>query len=144
MAGESFICVGPGRWGTSNRDLGVHVDYSDIFNSKALVELSGVGIGPAPEPSLGTHFFQDLLEGQIYPLATHIGEDVFNEDFFVSTPNRLREWLTADEQLESCLRLIRVNDYRENQHLELVMDGGSGRAVAFLAPNKQGLNEIGR
>jgi len=144
LAGESFICVGPGRWGTSNRDLGVHVDYSDIFNSKALVELSGVGIGPAPEPSLGTHFFQDLLEGQIYPLATHIGEDVFNEDFFVSTPNRLREWLTADEQLESCLRLIRVNDYRENQHLELVMDGGSGRAVAFLAPNKQGLNEIGR
>ncbi len=59
--------MGPGRWGTSNPDLGVHVDYADIFNSKALVELSGEGIGPAPEPSLGTHFFQDLLEGQIFP-----------------------------------------------------------------------------
>ncbi|MFW5714632.1 MAG: PEP/pyruvate-binding domain-containing protein, partial [Brevefilum sp.] len=41
LGGESFICVGPGRWGTSNPDLGVHVDYSDIFNTKALVELSG-------------------------------------------------------------------------------------------------------
>ncbi len=84
---ENFICVGPGRWGTSNPDLGVHVDYADIFNTKALVELSGDGIGLAPEPSLGTHFFQDLLEGQIFPLATHIGEDTFAKEFFESTPN---------------------------------------------------------
>ena len=93
LANEAFICVGPGRWGTSNPDLGVHVDYADIFNSKALVELSGQGIGPAPEPSLGTHFFQDLLEGQIFPLATYIGEDDFNRDFFYKTPNRLAEWI---------------------------------------------------
>ena len=24
LAGQSFICVGPGRWGTANPDLGVH------------------------------------------------------------------------------------------------------------------------
>ena len=138
---ENFICVGPGRWGTSNPDLGVHVDYADIFNSKALMELSGKGIGPAPEPSLGTHFFQDLLEGQIFPLATHIGEDVFNDDFFNNTPNRLDEWLSSEEQLSTCLRLIRVQDHRENHHLELVMDGDNGRALAFLVPNRQGLNE---
>ncbi|MBW6467533.1 MAG: PEP/pyruvate-binding domain-containing protein, partial [Brevefilum sp.] len=50
LVGQKFICVGPGRWGTSNPDLGVHVDYADIFNCKALVELSGAGIGLAPEP----------------------------------------------------------------------------------------------
>ena len=60
----------------------------------------------------------------------------------MSAPNRLREWITADEKLETCLRLIKVGDYQENQHIELVMDGSSGRAVAFLAPNKQGLNEV--
>ncbi len=141
MAGENFICVGPGRWGTSNPDLGVHVDYADIFNTKALVELSGLGIGPAPEPSLGTHFFQDLLEGQIFPLSTHIGEDVFNDAFFETTPNHLGEWLEGEIHLVSSLRLIRVNDYREGHHLELVMDGERGRAMAYLAPNKQGVNE---
>jgi len=142
LAGEQFICVGPGRWGTSNPDLGVHVDYADIFNAKALVELSGTGIGPAPEPSLGTHFFQDLLEGEIFPLSTHIGEDVFNKEFFESTPNHLGEWLEADPALLNALRLMRVSDYRTGHHLELVMDGARGKAMAFLAVNKQGVNEF--
>ena len=64
---EIFICVGPGRWGTSTPDLGVRVGYGDIYNTRALVELAGEGIGPAPEPSFGTHFFQDLVESNIYP-----------------------------------------------------------------------------
>ena len=40
MKDEKFICVGPGRWGSSNSDLGVSVDYGDIYNTEALVELS--------------------------------------------------------------------------------------------------------
>jgi hypothetical protein len=140
MAGESFICVGPGRWGTSNPDLGVHVDYSDIFNSKALVELSGEGIGPAPEPSLGTHFFQDLLEGEIFPLATNIGQDSFNRDFFYETPNKLAEWIKVEPTMFKRLRLIKVSDYLENHHVELVMNGEEGRAMAFLAESPRGRN----
>ena len=133
LGSENFICVGPGRWGTSNPDLGVHVDYADIFNSKALVELSGERIGPAPEPSLGTHFFQDLLEGEIFPLATYIGEDEFNREFFYDTPNRLSEWISVEPVLFNRLRLIKVDDFRPNYHLELVMNGEEGRALAFLA-----------
>ncbi len=138
LENESFICVGPGRWGTSNPDLGVHVDYADIFNSKALVELSGDGIGPAPEPSLGTHFFQDLLEGQIFPLATYIGEDNFNRSFFYETPNRLAEWIKVEPDLFKHLRLIKVSDYIPYHHLELVMNGEEGRALAFLSESVRG------
>jgi hypothetical protein len=138
LSNESFICVGPGRWGTSNPDLGVHVDYADIFNSKALVELSGEGIGPAPEPSLGTHFFQDLLEGQIFPLATYIGEDDFNHEFFYDTPNRLAEWIEVESSLFDRLRLIKVSDYKANHHLELVMNGEEERAIAFLSESARG------
>jgi hypothetical protein len=140
LANESFICVGPGRWGTSNPDLGVHVDYADIFNAKSLVELSGKGIGPAPEPSLGTHFFQDLLEGEIFPLATYIGEDDFNRSFFYDTPNRLAEWIAVEPPLFERLRLIKVSDFRADHHLELVMNGEAGRAVAFLSESPRGRN----
>jgi hypothetical protein len=138
MGGVNFICVGPGRWGTSNPDLGVHVDYADIFNTKALIELSGEGIGPAPEPSLGTHFFQDLLEGQIFPLATYIGKDDFNRTFFYDTPNRISEWIKADSSLFERLRVIKVSDYLPNHHLELVMSGEEGRAVAYLSESPRG------
>ncbi len=59
---QAYICIGPGRWGSSNSDLGVPISYGDIYHTRSLVELAGPGIGPEPEPSLGTHFFQDLLE----------------------------------------------------------------------------------
>ncbi|MCE1252336.1 MAG: PEP/pyruvate-binding domain-containing protein [Anaerolineae bacterium] len=132
---ESFICTGPGRWGSSNSDLGVPIDYSDIYNTRALVELAGQGVGPEPEPSLGTHFFQDLLESQIYPLAIYLDADttVFNRKFFYDTPNRLDEFVkNVDESLLSCLKLIRVSDFAPDRYMQVVMDDEKNQAVAFL------------
>ncbi len=133
---ECFICVGPGRWGTSTPDLGVHIAYGDIYHTRALVELTGEGVGPALEPSFGTHFFQDLMEAHIYPLAITLGENgsVFNRKFFYETPNRLTDFLPPDACLEKCLRLIRVDDFRPNHRLTLIMDDERNKAVAFLTP----------
>ena len=129
-----YIAVGPGRWGTSSPDLGVHIGYADIYNTRALIELSGEGVGTAPEPSFGTHFFQDLMEAEIYPLAVYLDDDdaIFNRKFFYKTPNRLQDWISADKKLLQSLRLIAVEDFRPAHHLTLVMDDEKGRAVAFL------------
>ncbi len=132
---EVYICVGPGRWGTSTPDLGVHVAYGDIYNTRALIELSGQEVGTSPEPSFGTHFFQDLMEAQIYPLALNLDDQgvVFNRDFFYATPNRLAEWCeTPDEILLNTLRLIDVHDFAHGHILTLIMDDDEGRAVGFL------------
>ena len=75
---ERFICVGPGRWGTSTPDLGVSIAYGDIYHTHALVELTGKGIGPDLEPSFGTHFFQDLMEAHIYPLNVNLDDRDFD------------------------------------------------------------------
>ncbi len=140
LKGKIFICIGPGRWGTTNPDLGVRIGYSDIYHSRALVELTGQGIGEAPEASYGTHFFQDLVESNIYPLAIYLDDQevCFNRDFFYLTPNHLAEFLpdagkSSDSQAPAkCLRLISVADFRPGHHLELVMDDEAGRSVAFL------------
>ncbi len=132
---QNFICVGPGRWGTSTPDLGVHVAYGDIYNTRALVELSGQEIGTSPEPSFGTHFFQDLMEAKIYPLAIYTDDPdvIFNRPFFYSTPNRLAEWCqNIDEILLNTLRLIDVQDFRPGAWLEIIMDDDEGRAIGFL------------
>lgn len=148
LTGENFILIGPGRWGTSNPDLGIHVGFGDIYNTRALVELSGQGIGPAPEASFGTHFFQDILEANIFPLAIYLDDEgtIFKHDFFYQTPNRLRQFLPEvktgcqnengsrphESAVNDCLRLIAVEDYRPDHHLELVVDDEEGRAVAYL------------
>jgi hypothetical protein len=135
---KSFICVGPGRWGTTNSDLGVFVSYADIYNAGALVEISGEGIGPAPEPSLGTHFFQDLMEAQIYPLVIRLGDDEaeMNGEFFYHTPNCIADFLDVDPSMLKCLHLIDVTSYRPDHHMEVVMDDEKRKAVAFLVSDE--------
>ncbi len=132
---KTFMCIGPGRWGSTNLDLGVYVSYADIHNACALVELSGREIGTGPESSLGTHFFQDLMEAHIYPLAIPLdGENTrFNWDFLSQAPNAIQDFLEVDEPIAGCVQLIDIQACRPGYHIELIMDDEQGQAIAFLA-----------
>lgn len=138
LKGKTSIFIGPGRWGSTNADLGVPVNYSDIYNTRALIELSGKNIGADPEPSLGTHFFQDLLEAQIYPLAILLDDpqSVFQSAFFYHSPNSLVDLIPADEPLKERLRVIEVNKYRKNHSLRLVMNEEHSTAIGYLVANQ--------
>ena len=119
---KTFVCIGPGRWGSMNLDLGVFVSYADIDNAGALIELSGSGIGPAPEPSLGTHFFQDLMEAKIYPLAIDIDREdvIFDWEYFNHSPNSLSDYIPGiEKRLSDCVRLINVTSTRPGHHFEI-------------------------
>ncbi len=138
LTGTTFITIGPGRWGTNNPDLGVPIKYGDIYNTRSLVEVSGHGIGAAPEPSFGTHFFQDLVEANIYPLAVFLDDPdaQLNRAFFYDTPNQLDQRLPEALDCANTIRLIEVDSFRPDHHLELVMDDEKGQAVAYLAPDE--------
>jgi len=133
---KQFIFVGPGRWGSTNADLGIPIGYSDIFNTRALVELSGSGIGPAPEPSLGTHFFQDLLEAQIYPLAVMVDDpfSILQPSFFYHAPNQVSDLVDIEDHEKELIRVISVDQYRRGHMMRLVMDEERSTALGYLMP----------
>jgi len=137
LKAKTFLCVGPGRWGTTNTDLGVYVSYADICNAGALVELSGQNVGLAPEPSLGTHFFQDLMEASIYPVSVDLDkkDSIFNRSFFYDTSNCLLDHVDVSAKLADSLHLIDIASFRPGHHLELIMDDEIGQAIAFLKPD---------
>ena len=56
--GEGYILIGPGRWGSSDPNLGIPVIWSDISEARMIVEYSMPGF--QVEPSQGTHFFQNI------------------------------------------------------------------------------------
>ena len=56
--GRQYILIGYGRWGSSIPTLGVPVVWSDISETKVLVECSLPDF--RVDPSQGTHFFQNL------------------------------------------------------------------------------------
>jgi len=57
--GERFILIGPGRWGTSDRFLGIPVAWSQITQASVIVEL--VLPDMSIEASHGSHFFHNLF-----------------------------------------------------------------------------------
>lgn len=57
-AGENYLLVGPGRWGSSDKSLGIPVKWPQISCARIIVEVSTPGT--RIEPSQGTHFFQNL------------------------------------------------------------------------------------
>ena len=63
------LLLGPGRWGTSTPSLGVPVSFAEINNIAVLGEIAFSGGNLMPELSFGTHFFQDLVETEIFYVA---------------------------------------------------------------------------
>lgn len=92
---QPTILLGPGRWGTTTPSLGVPVRFSEINNMTILGEVAYEGGNLMPELSFGTHFFQDLVENDIFYLALFPQQDgcTFDRQWFDSMPNKLAEIL---------------------------------------------------
>jgi hypothetical protein len=136
----NFILVGPGRWGSSNIDLGVPVSYGEIYNARALVEVALPHGDVAPEASYGTHFFQDLVETNIYPIPIYPGEKgaFFNYSFFRRSPNVLSRLVEGAEDLEPFIRVVDIEE-TTGKVMEIVMNARQEKAMGFLAtPTKTG------
>jgi hypothetical protein len=129
---RSFILLGPGRWGSSDAMQGVPVTYADIFNARALVELAGKKGGYSSEPSYGTHFFQDLVETKIYPLAISQEEpgDSLNLDFICQAADQMPTFFPEQTPASRCIKLIHIPAERPGCRLEIAMDGK--QALAYL------------
>jgi len=56
--GKKYVLIGPGRWGSSDRWLGIPVAWDNISNAGVMVEAAMEGL--KADPSQGSHFFQNI------------------------------------------------------------------------------------
>jgi len=143
LENESFVLMGPGRWGSANLDLGIRVSYADIFNTKALIEIAVAGEDGMPELSYGTHFFQDLVEDGIHSLPIHLGnpKSYFDWAFFEEAPNSLEKLLPQDTHLSPYLKVIDIAAIDARRRLTILMDGSQDEAIGYLAKGEWRINE---
>ena len=136
LEGQTFILIGPGRWGSSDAMQGAPVTYADIFNTRVLVEVASNQNGFNAEPSYGTHFFQDLVESQIYPLAVYPEEpgDHLNWNFIQGAENQIARFIREQTSASRCIKVIHIPAERPGHHLEIVMDGQ--KALGYLSPSR--------
>ncbi len=132
------IMMGPGRWGSSNINLGVNVGYADIDNASVLVEMALEEAGHVPEVSYGTHFFQDLVEAQMIYMPVYPDDDAaqFQTAFFETAPNALLTFMPKARKYENIVRLIDVPEATNGDFVRVIADSEQNRAVCFLAGSK--------
>jgi hypothetical protein len=131
--------MGPGRWGSrGDIRLGVNVTYSDINNTAMLVEIARKKRDYVPEPSFGTHFFQDLVEASIRYLPLYPDEAgvLFNESFLSTAENILGELLPEFAPYADVIRVIDVPRSANGQTLQVLMNGETGEALAMFTERR--------
>jgi hypothetical protein len=75
---RKYILIGPGRWGTRDKFIGIPVVWPQISNAKILIEIS---LEDFPlDASLGSHFFHNLTSMNVGYLSV----DEFSEKSFIN------------------------------------------------------------
>ncbi len=112
--GRPYLLLGFGRWGSSDPWLGVPVEYSQITGAKVIVEASLPTMHP--DPSQGSHFFQNLIAFQVlYFSVRHHGEHRVDWDWLRGQP-------VADQGRY-------VKHVRLDRPLTVLADGAHGQGV---------------
>ncbi|RKY09140.1 MAG: phosphoenolpyruvate synthase [Planctomycetota bacterium] len=124
------ILIGPGRWGTTTPSLGVPVSFSEINNVVVLVEVAYEGANLMPDLSFGTHFFQDLVEGDIFYIALFPknAEVTFNRKLFSQMPNKLTDFAPQSAKYADVVKVYEI----EHKQLEIMCDILSQRVVCMF------------
>ena len=137
---RNTLLFGPGRWGTSTPSLGVPVSFAEIDKVSAICEIIGVGMPVTPDVSLGTHFFNDLVEANMLYLAVQPARrgDSLNLAFLAGARNRLADLLPEDAEWAGVVRVIDFPDPADGRRLYLNADSFRQRVVCYLAsPGKE-------
>jgi len=102
------MLAGPGRWGTTMPLLGVPVSFAEIDTVSVLCEIVAMRENLVPDVSLGTHFFNDLVEWDMLYLALFPGRagNQWSIEFFEQSPSRLAELVPEAAQWAHAVRVI--------------------------------------
>lgn len=130
----NIMLIGPGRWGTTMPELGIPVSFSEIRNTSVLCELVMMHEGLVPDLSLGTHFFNDLVEMDILYMAFFPDREnyIWNRDTFENTANSLLKIKPEAKEWENAIRIIDPREIRNKSKFYLHVDTLNQKGVLYL------------
>jgi pyruvate, water dikinase len=132
---RTIMLLGPGRWGTSMPSLGVPVTFAEINTVSVICELALMHAGLVPDVSLGTHFFNDLVEMDMLYLAVSPGRagNQLNEEFLARQPNQLSALLPAAHQYAQAVLVIDSAPHPGGEAVFLNVDSMKQEALCYWA-----------
>lgn len=122
--GDSSILIGPGRWGSSDPWLGIPVKWNQISQARVIVEVDLPGMHP--DPSQGSHFFQNLTSLRIGYFTVSAHNEKSGLDW---------NWLETQPSLKETDHLRVV---KSSEGFIVKMDGRTGRGIVLRSDKSEG------
>jgi hypothetical protein len=124
------MLIGPGRWGTTTPSLGVPVNFGEINKTTVLIETAYEAGRLMPELSFGSHFFQDLVESDIFYIALYPQKPnvVLNADMLEHLPNSLAALVPEAAGYSDIIKVFEFSPAR----LEIISDLLTQKTVCFF------------
>jgi hypothetical protein len=128
-----IMLVGPGRWATTTPSLGVPVSFAEINTVSIICEVALMHEGLVPDVSLGTHFFNDLVEMDMLYCAVYPEREgnVFNGSIVEQLPNALTDLLPEASKWSKVVRVIEKKRQNARQ-LRVYMDSMKQKGICYF------------
>ncbi len=132
---RTLMLIGPGRWGTHMPSLGVPVTFSEINTAAVICEIDTMHEGLVPDLSLGTHFFNEMVEQDMLYLAYFAARpgNRIDRDFLQQAPNRLTDLLPDAAAWTETVRVIDAGSAPDAPRFYLKADSVQRTATLFAA-----------
>lgn len=111
---KNYVLIGPGRWGSQDRFLGIPVAWYQISNVKVLVEVALKDFNITP--TQGTHFLQNLISREIGYVSVSLSKKDHIDWNFLNKVNAYKE-------------LNYVKHIRLPHPLKIKLDGSYGKTL---------------
>jgi len=120
-----YLLLGPGRWGTSDPWLGIPVNWEQISNAKSIIEIGIDSLNP--DPSFGSHFFQNLTSLRIGYFT--INRNQYKKDIDWS-------WLRKQKHTykNDCVNIVELK-----KPIIIKIDGINGRGIILKDANQNNM-----
>jgi pyruvate, water dikinase len=131
---RGLMLIGPGRWGTHSPSLGIPVSFTEISRTSVICEVVAMHESLIPDVSLGTHFFNDLVEHDMLYVAyfPRKSGNSIDDHWFRRVPSRTLELAPGVGSLAEVVRVIECDN--EGPHVWLRADVTAQQALVFSRP----------
>jgi pyruvate, water dikinase len=131
---KTIMLLGPGRWGTTTPSLGVPVKFAEIAPVSVLCEIVAMRENLIPDVSLGTHFFNEMVENDMLYLALFPKKEGNRLDasfFRERLPNRLCGLIPECAEWHEVVSVVSVTDFDEPTIVRVASDTLEQRVLCY-------------
>jgi len=128
----TVLLLGPGRWGSRIPSLGVPVAFAEFNHVSILGEIGYHNTGFLPDVSFGTHFFQDMIESEIFYLALfpEKNETIYQLDLLKNFAETIVDMIPEKSNLRNVIKVYNITPGKPG--LQLISDISTQEIQCFF------------